>query len=86
MFLVLTQKLNHIVIISIDNLYCDIYFGPNARPYPCNLMLTVLIQDTDIATKREIALKFLILNIGESVEDLIKDFLVRRDYCRGVKC
>ena len=44
------------------------------------LMLTVLIQDTDIATKREIALKCLI-NIGAAVEDL-KDFLVRKDYRR----
>ena len=49
-------------------------------------MLTVLIQDTDIATKREIALKCLILNMGEAGEDLIKDFLVRRDYCTDVKC
>ena len=48
-------------------------------------MLTVLIQDTDIATKREIALKCLILNMGAAV-DLIKGFLIRNDYCRGVKC
>ncbi|KAJ4930066.1 hypothetical protein JOQ06_019080, partial [Pogonophryne albipinna] len=33
------------------------------------------IVDTDTTTKREIALKCLILNIGESVEDLIKEFL-----------
>ncbi|KAK5897590.1 hypothetical protein CesoFtcFv8_000250 [Champsocephalus esox] len=31
------------------------------------------MQDTDTTTKREIAL---ILNMGESVEDLIKEFLV----------
>ncbi|XP_056444323.1 uncharacterized protein LOC130380918 [Gadus chalcogrammus] len=40
-----------------------------------NLLPTVQ-EDTDIATKREIALKCLILNMGEAVEDLIKDFLV----------
>ncbi|KAJ3611388.1 hypothetical protein NHX12_021404 [Muraenolepis orangiensis] len=34
------------------------------------------IEDTDTTTKREIALKCLILNMGESVEDLIKEFLV----------
>ncbi|KAI9541136.1 hypothetical protein NQZ68_033596 [Dissostichus eleginoides] len=33
-------------------------------------------EDTDTTTKREIALKCLILNMGESVEDLSKEFLV----------
>ncbi|KAJ3599407.1 hypothetical protein NHX12_033370 [Muraenolepis orangiensis] len=33
-------------------------------------------KDTDTTTKRDIALKCLILNMGESVEDLIKEFLV----------
>lgn len=41
-------------------------------------IFTLLMQDTDIATKRVIALKCLILNMGEAVEDLIKDFLVRQ--------
>ncbi|XP_052459822.1 uncharacterized protein LOC128018377 isoform X2 [Carassius gibelio] len=39
-------------------------------------LLPVVEKDTDTATKREIALKCLILNMGEAVEDLIKDFLV----------
>jgi len=45
------------------------------------IIVTVFMQDTDTTTKREIALKCLILNMGESVEDLIKEFLVRQDYC-----
>ena len=43
------------------------------------------LQDTDTATKREIVLKCLVLNMGEAVEDLIKDFLVRQGYFRNVK-
>ncbi|KAK5916054.1 hypothetical protein CesoFtcFv8_001591 [Champsocephalus esox] len=39
-------------------------------------LLTIVETDTDTTTKREIALKCLILNMGESVEDLIKEFLV----------
>ncbi|KAJ3603400.1 hypothetical protein NHX12_031142 [Muraenolepis orangiensis] len=39
------------------------------------IIVTVFMQDTDTTTKREIALKCLILNVGESVEDLIKEFL-----------
>jgi len=37
------------------------------------------MQDTDVAVKREIALKSLIVYMGEEVEDLIKDFLVNQD-------
>ncbi|KAG1934992.1 hypothetical protein F2P79_019699 [Pimephales promelas] len=33
------------------------------------------MQDTDVAVKREIALKSVIVYMGEEVEDLIKDFL-----------
>ncbi|CAL8256985.1 unnamed protein product [Arctogadus glacialis] len=36
--------------------------------------LPTVQEDTDIATKREIALKCLTFNMGEAVEDL-KDFL-----------
>ncbi|KAK5883477.1 hypothetical protein CesoFtcFv8_019804 [Champsocephalus esox] len=39
-------------------------------------LLPFVETDTDTTTKREIALKCLILNMGESVEDLIKEFLV----------
>ncbi|KAI9541108.1 hypothetical protein NQZ68_034213 [Dissostichus eleginoides] len=39
-------------------------------------LMPIVETDTDTTTKREIALKCLILNMGESVEDLIKEFLV----------
>ncbi|KAK1891642.1 Cysteine synthase, partial [Dissostichus eleginoides] len=39
-------------------------------------LLPIVETDTDTTTKREIALKCLIFNMGESVEDLIKEFLV----------
>ncbi|KAK5863239.1 hypothetical protein PBY51_000285 [Eleginops maclovinus] len=39
-------------------------------------LLPIVETDTDTTTKRGIALKCLIPNMGESVEDLIKEFLV----------
>jgi hypothetical protein len=42
------------------------------------------MQDTDIGTRREIALKCLIINMRESMDDLVQEFLVRQDYCTGV--
>ncbi|CAK6983231.1 uncharacterized protein LOC115539239 isoform X2, partial [Scomber scombrus] len=39
-------------------------------------LLPVVEKDTDISTRREIALKCLIINMRESVEDLIQEFLV----------
>ncbi|KAG1930771.1 hypothetical protein F2P79_022092 [Pimephales promelas] len=38
-------------------------------------LLPIVEKDTDVAVKREIALKSLIVYMGEEVEDLIKDFL-----------
>jgi len=42
-------------------------------------LLSFLMQDTDVAVKREIALKSITVYMGEEVEDLIKDFLVNQD-------
>ena len=48
------------------------------------IIVTVFMQDTDIGTRREIALKCLIINMRESMDDLVQEFLVRQDYCTGV--
>ena len=45
------------------------------------IMVAVFMQDVDANTRRDITLKCLILKMGESVEDQIKQFLVRHDYC-----